>query len=71
MGQGSPPEDPAMEMSEAKVCPVMSIRRDGIACIEDDCALYLSGPRRCSLLFLGYKAMLDIQQRQQEPSKTL
>ncbi len=53
-----------MDMSDAKICPILSVRTENCACVEEECALWLAGPQKCSLVFLGYKAMLGIQQMQ-------
>ncbi len=58
-----------MEMTDVKVCPIMSIRAHGVGCIESECALWLAGPEKCSLVFLGYKAMLDVQLMQRGTQK--
>ncbi|MEM0952066.1 MAG: hypothetical protein AAGI66_08000 [Cyanobacteria bacterium P01_H01_bin.74] len=54
---------------EAKplVCPLMSIRHNTIDtyCIESDCALYLPAAKKCALVFIGYKAMVEVQRLQQ------
>ncbi len=49
------------------VCPLLSIRNPSVdeLCLGADCALYLPPAKKCSLVYLGFKAMMDIQQMQQ------
>jgi hypothetical protein len=49
------------------VCPLLSIRNPSVdeLCLGADCALYLPPAKKCSLVYLGYKAMLDIQHQHQ------
>lgn len=55
-------------MAEIPVCPIMSVRNSTTdeLCLQQDCALYLAPAKKCSLLFIGWKAMVDIQQQQQQ-----
>jgi len=50
------------------VCPLLSIRNPSVdeLCLGADCALYLPPAKKCSLVYLGFKAMMDIQQQQQQ-----
>jgi hypothetical protein len=45
------------------ICPLLSIRSAEIdeLCLGDSCALFLPQARKCSLVFLGYKALLEVQ----------
>jgi hypothetical protein len=54
-------------MSSTLICPILSTRNETIdeLCLESSCALYLPGQKKCSLVFIGYKAMLEVQQLQQ------
>ena len=51
------------------ICPLLSIRNPSVdeLCLGADCALYLPPAKKCSLVYLGFKAMMDIQQQQQQP----
>jgi hypothetical protein len=51
------------------VCPILSMRNPSIdeLCLGADCALYLPAAKKCSLVFLGYKAMLEVQRLQGPP----
>lgn len=48
---------------ETPVCPLISIRNPEVLelCVEEKCALYLPQAKKCSLVFLGYKAMMEAQ----------
>jgi hypothetical protein len=54
------------------ICPLLSIRNPSVdeLCLGTDCALYLPPAKKCSLVYLGFKAMMDIQQMQQTPPQT-
>ena len=50
------------------VCPLLSIRNATVdeLCLGADCALYLPAAKKCSLVYIGFKAMMDIQRMQQQ-----
>lgn len=54
-------------MSGIPVCPILSIRNPTVdeLCLAGDCALYLPAAKKCSLVYIGFKAMLDVQKLQQ------
>lgn len=58
-------------MTTTPVCPLLSIRNPSVdeLCLGADCALYLPAAKKCSLVFLGYKAMLEVQKLQGPPSQ--
>lgn len=49
------------------VCPILSVRNPHVdeLCLANDCALYLPAARKCSLVYIGFKAMLEVQKLQQ------
>ncbi len=49
------------------VCPLLSVRNPDAneLCLENDCALYLPSAKKCSLVYIGFKALMDVQQMQQ------
>lgn len=51
------------------VCPILSIRNPSVdeLCLTNDCALYLPSAKKCSLVYIGFKAMMDVQRLQQQP----
>lgn len=51
------------------VCPLLSLRHPSVdaLCLESDCALYLPPAKKCSLVYIGFKAMMDIQRMQSGP----
>lgn len=53
-------------MADIPICPIMSVRSEetNALCVQEDCALYLTGVNRCSLVYIGYKALMDIQAQQ-------
>jgi len=55
-----------MMVTQSQVCPILSVRNPNMdeLCLEGECALYLPNAKKCSLLFLGYKAMLEVQKAQ-------
>jgi hypothetical protein len=50
---------------ETPICPILSANKEASTpdrlCVQNDCALYLPQAKKCSLVFLGYKAMLEVQ----------
>ena len=48
------------------ICPILSIRNPMVdeLCLTNDCALYLPQAKKCSLVYLGFKAMLEVQRMQ-------
>lgn len=50
---------------ESLICPILSVAsgNDGPEriCVANECALYLPQASKCSLVMLGYKAMLEAQ----------
>lgn len=55
-------------MADIPVCPILSARstESNSLCVQEDCALYLTNVNRCSLVYIGYKALMDIQAMQQK-----
>jgi|GEM_PF-2267456 len=53
--------------SSTPVCPILSVRNPSVdeLCLGADCALYLPSAKKCSLVYIGFKAMMDIQKMQQ------
>ncbi|WP_303673227.1 hypothetical protein [Vampirovibrio chlorellavorus] len=53
------------------ICPILSIRNPSVdeLCLGADCALYLPAVKKCSLVYLGFKAMLEVQRLQQPPAQ--
>lgn len=53
---------------DTPICPLLSAKDSGPdrLCVEGDCALYLPQAKKCSLVFVGYKAMLEAQQLRQQ-----
>lgn len=51
------------------ICPILSIQSDmpNVLCLGESCALYLPPAKRCSLVFMGYKAMMEVQSAQPQP----
>jgi hypothetical protein len=33
-------------------------------CLTNDCALYLPSAKKCSLVYIGFKAMMEVQRMQ-------
>lgn len=56
-------------MAETPVCPILSIRNPSVdeLCLGGDCALWLPSAKKCSLVYIGFKAMMDIQRMQAPP----
>jgi hypothetical protein len=54
-------------MTATPICPLLSIRSPHIdeLCLGADCALYLPAAKKCSLVYIGFKAMMDVQRMQQ------
>lgn len=52
------------------VCPILSVRNPHVdeLCLSNDCALYLPAAKKCSLVYIGFKAMLEVQRLQQPPT---
>lgn len=50
------------------VCPILSIRNSGFneLCVGDVCALYLPAAKKCSLVYLGFQAFVEVQRMQQQ-----
>lgn len=48
------------------VCPILSVRNPSVdeLCLTNDCALYLPSAKKCSLVYIGFKAMMDVQRMQ-------
>ena len=51
------------------VCPLLSIRSSDVLelCLGAECALYLPSAKKCSLVYVGFKAMMDVQRMQAPP----
>jgi hypothetical protein len=49
------------------ICPILSIRNPAVdeLCLSNDCALYLPSAKKCSLVYIGFKAMMEVQRMQQ------
>jgi hypothetical protein len=56
--------------SSTPVCPILSIRNPSVdeLCLGGDCALWLPSAKKCSLVYLGFKAMMEVQRMQQPPA---
>ena len=56
-------------MASIPVCPLLSIRNHEAneLCVQDECALYIPAAKKCSLLYIGFKAMADLQKMQPAP----
>ncbi len=52
------------------VCPILSIRNPLVdeLCLGVDCALFLPAAKKCSLVYIGFKAMMEVQRMQQPPT---
>jgi hypothetical protein len=52
------------------VCPLLSIRNPNVneLCVGADCALFLPNVQKCSLVYIGFKALTEIQALQQRPA---
>jgi hypothetical protein len=52
-------------LMDTPICPILSATKEVNSpdrlCVQNDCALYLPQAKKCSLVFLGYKAMLEVQ----------
>lgn len=50
------------------VCPILSIRNPDVneLCLAESCALYLPAPKKCSLVYLGFQAFIEVQKAQQQ-----
>ena len=55
-------------MADIPVCPIMSVAtaEANALCVQEDCALYLTGANRCSLVYIGYKALMEVQEMQKK-----
>lgn len=55
-------------MMSMPVCPILSIRNAEYneLCVGETCALYLTAAQRCSLVFMGFKAFVEVQRMQQQ-----
>ncbi|MGE0201738.1 MAG: hypothetical protein AB7P76_12325 [Candidatus Melainabacteria bacterium] len=55
-------------MASIPVCPLLSSNANPDSayalCVQEDCALYLPPAKKCSLVYLGYQAMLEVQKLQ-------
>ena len=58
-------------MASIPVCPLLSIRNSEAneLCVQDECALYIPAAKKCSLVYIGFKAMMEIQKAQAAPPK--
>ena len=52
------------------ICPILSIRNTQIdeLCVEEQCALWLPQTKRCSIVYMGLKAAMDVQAAQAKKS---
>ncbi|HEY9745436.1 MAG TPA: hypothetical protein V6C99_04390 [Oculatellaceae cyanobacterium] len=59
-----------MMPANTPICPFLSIRNPSVdeLCLGSDCALYLPSAKKCSLVFLGFKAMMEVQRMQGGPA---
>jgi len=52
-------------MNSISMCPILSIgRHEGQPrelCVGEQCALYLPQVQKCSLVYIGFKALMDMQ----------
>lgn len=52
-------------MNSISMCPILSIgRQEGQPrelCVGEQCALYLPQVQKCSLVYIGFKALMDMQ----------
>lgn len=57
-------------MAETPVCPILSVRSPSVdeLCLGGDCALWLPAAKKCSLVYIGFKAMMEVQRMQQAPA---
>jgi hypothetical protein len=55
-------------MATIPICPLLSTRTADVneLCLEETCALYLPPAKRCSLVYLGFNAFLEVQKAQQQ-----
>lgn len=53
-------------MSGTPICPILSVRNPSVdeLCLTNDCALYLPSAKKCSLVYIGFKAMMEVQRMQ-------
>lgn len=58
-------------MAETPICPLLSIRNAEMneLCVEERCALYLTASKKCSLVYIGFKALTELQQMQKTQAK--
>jgi hypothetical protein len=49
------------------ICPILSVRNPSVdeLCLGADCALFLPSAKKCSLVYIGFKAMMEVQRMQQ------
>ncbi|MDX2085522.1 MAG: hypothetical protein SFZ03_09050 [Candidatus Melainabacteria bacterium] len=53
------------------VCPILSVRNsEGLneLCLQETCALYLPAAKKCSLVYIGLHALMEVQRLQPAPS---
>lgn len=53
-------------MATTPVCPILSVRNPSVdeLCLQTDCALFLPAAKKCSLVYIGFKAMMEVQRMQ-------
>ena len=53
------------------VCPVLSLntQTNDTLCIEQDCAFYVPQAKKCSIMMMGYQALLEAKKLQGAASK--
>lgn len=53
------------------ICPLLSIRNPSVdeLCLQEQCALFLPPAKKCSLVYIGLKAMMETQQLQQQATR--
>lgn len=56
--------------SNTPICPILSIRNPSVdeLCLTNECALFLPAAKKCSLVYIGFKAMMEVQRLQQPPA---
>jgi hypothetical protein len=49
------------------ICPILTIRNESFneICLGADCALYLPAAKKCSIVYIGFHAMMEVQKMQQ------
>ncbi len=59
-----------MSLNSIPICPLMSAGNEiPIVCMQDKCAWYLQNLKRCSMYLQGYKTMLEIKEKTEQPRK--